>query len=269
VRKELADKYERLKEILSGLESAVVAFSGGADSTLLLKAAADALGENALAVTAASEVHPSHETEESREIARTLGVRQIIMEMESLAIDAVRENRPDRCYHCKKALFERIREIADTEGIRHIVHGENASDEDDFRPGRRAAKELDVKSPLCDALLSGDEIRELSKELGLPTAAKPPTACLATRFPYHTEITAEKLRRVDAAEHVLRSKGFPLVRVRDHGGLARIEVAKEELARFADGSLRGEVRDALCKLGYTHVTIDLAGYRTGGMDDDS
>lgn len=261
----LEQKYERLKEILKGYGSVLVAFSGGVDSTFLLKAAVDTLMENVLSVIIAGELYPPGETEEAAGLARLIGSKHIIIYNGDLSDPVFFNNPPDRCYHCKKKWYGQILEAARGRGIKAVVDGVNADDLNDYRPGLRAGIELGVGSPLMDAGLNKKEIRALSRKLGLPTADKPANPCLATRFPYGTPITREALRQVGAAEAILRELGIPLNRVRHHGNIARIEVPDAYKGVVIDYA--SEVESKLKELGYTYVALDLKGYRTGSMNE--
>jgi uncharacterized protein len=262
----LRDKFDRLKDILSGLGSAVVAFSGGVDSTFLLAVAARVLGERVLAVTALSETFPERELDGARALARQLGVRHYETVSEELDIPQFRHNPPDRCYYCKKELFGRLRSIADEQGFSSLLDGTNLDDLGDHRPGRRAAAEVGVVSPLQSAGLTKEEIRILSRHLGLPTWDKPAFACLSSRFPYGTPITLERVRQVGQAEEHLRAIGFRILRVRYHGDVARLELGPEEMGA-ATGRLKNEVVGIVKRAGFIYVSIDLEGYRTGSMNE--
>ncbi|MBD3344608.1 MAG: ATP-dependent sacrificial sulfur transferase LarE [Chitinivibrionales bacterium] len=259
------DKFEQLKKIISSYSSAVVAFSGGVDSTFLAKVAGDVLGDNILLITATSSTYPHFELEESKALARNLGLQQRIIVSEELDIPGFTNNPPDRCYYCKGELFDVIGHIAKAEGYEVVFDGSNADDVHDFRPGRKALAERGVKSPLCDAGLSKDDIRTLSRSLGLATADKPSYACLASRFPYGETITKKKLERVGKAEEEIRALGFTQFRVRSHENLARIEIAASDMDKA--WSLREKI-DSLCRdAGFVYAAIDCRGYRTGSMNE--
>ena len=263
----LLAKYEVLKEDLAALGSVAVAFSGGVDSTLLLHAAHEALGESALAVTVSSRAFPKRELEEAKAFCEAEGIRQLVLAFDELEVEGFAQNPPNRCYLCKRELFGKIGQVAQAEGLAAVAEGSNLDDEGDYRPGMQAVAELGIKSPLRHAALTKEEIRALSRRFGLPTWNKQSFACLASRFPYGDLITGEKLRMVDAAEQLLLDKGFHQVRVRIHGDLARIEVPSGEFSRFTDGDLRAEVHAAFKGLGFSYATIDVRGYRTGSMNE--
>lgn len=261
-------KFKRLQAILEKIGKVTVAFSGGVDSTFLLKAAKDALGRgNVLAVTAASETYPSSELKDAKRLAKKIGVRHMIIRTREFDDAAFRDNPPRRCYYCKTELFSRIRKIAGQKGFKHIADAANYDDRKDFRPGSRAAKEKGVASPLKEAHLTKDDIRRLSRKLGLPTWDKPSYACLASRIPYYEPITKRKLKMIEEAEDILRARGrFGQVRVRCHGDIARIEVEPREIGKFFKGKLSSGIVKQFRALGFKYVTVDLRGYRTGSMN---
>lgn len=258
---------KELKKILRGLGSAVVAFSGGVDSSFLLSVAAETLGDKVAAVTAVSPTYLEEELKEARSFAAALGVRHEVVESNELEIPGFAENPPDRCYYCKRELFGKCREAADRLGLAHVLDATNLDDLADFRPGRKAAEELSVRRPLLEAGLTKAQIRRLSRARGLPTWDKPALACLSSRFPYGTRITEERIGRVARAERVLRDLGFREVRVRYHGEVARVEVGETEIPRFLDPAFRRLVHDQLRAAGFFYVALDLLGYRTGSLNE--
>ncbi len=260
-------KLERLRAQLREIGSAAVAFSSGVDSTFLLRVAHEELGENVVAVTAHSHSFPKRELDEAAAFCAREGVRHEIIDSEELDIPGFVANPPDRCYHCKKALFGKLVAFAQANGLAAVLEGSNMDDDGDYRPGRRAIMELGVASPLHDAGLTKAEIRVLSKRMGLPTADKPSFACLASRFPYGERITAAGLERVERAEQWLMDAGLGLaqLRVRSHGDMARIEVPPADIPRLA--ARAEEIVAELKSFGFTYVALDLQGYRTGSLNE--
>ena len=262
-----ANRLESLQHILTGMESVLVAYSGGVDSTFLLKVALDILGDQVLAVTARSEIHASRELQAAEEMARRLGAKHILIETHELADPNFTSNPPERCYYCKRGLFFKMREVAAEYSQMQLVDGSNYDDRSQYRPGRKAVRECGVRSPLEEARLTKDDIRLLSREMGLTTWDKPAAPCLATRFPYGNEITAEGLRRVEKSEEFLYSLGVGQLRVRDHGTVARIEVGSDDIPLLLQKDVVVQVIHELTGLGYSYVTLDLQGFRSGSMDE--
>ena len=258
------EKRQSLENNLKSLGSVAVAFSSGVDSTFLLNTAHDLLGESVIAITARAVCFPERETTEAQEFCKTEGIKQIIFDFNPLEIEQFSDNVKNRCYFCKRALFSEIKRIAEENGFCNIAEGTNFDDLSDFRPGMKAIKELGIISPLLDAELTKDEIRFLSKEAGLSTFDKPSYACLASRIAFGEEITEEKLLMIEKAEAKLFSLGFAQSRVRMHGSIARIEINKDDFLKLL--MLSDEINDYLKSLGFTFVSLDLGGYKTGNMN---
>lgn len=262
----LQQKLNYLETYIHDLGSLAIGFSGGVDSALLVTQAHKVLGDRAIAVTAVDASVPEREVEEARTFCAERGIRHILCPVNPLKEEGYRHNGPERCYFCKHGIFTEIRRVADENGITYMAEGSNMDDMGDYRPGLRAAAEFSVKSPLRDAGLNKEEIRVISRFLGLPTWSKPARACLASRFVYGEEITEEKLHMIDRAEQILIERGFFDVRVRFHGSLARIEVPSGDISRLASEEIRKPIYLELKSLGFLFVTLDLLGYRTGSMN---
>lgn len=258
-------KFEKLKKTLKNMQKVAVAFSGGVDSTFLLKAAHDTLGDKAVAVTVRSCLVPLCELEEAENFCKVNGIRQFFIDAKPLEIPGFDKNPEDRCYICKRSIFQQIIELAARHGIAHVCEGSNADDTKDYRPGMKAVSELGIKSPLCEAALTKAEIRELSKKMKLETWKKPSFACLASRFVYGEKIDEASLKMVEAAEQFLLDSGFRQMRVRVHGKMARIEVLPEDFPIVLGNAAK--INGALKDLGFSYVTMDLQGYRTGSMNE--
>lgn len=258
-------KYESLINYLKKLGSVVIAFSGGVDSTFLMQAAKEALGDKVLAVTIVSPYIPNWEVREAKELVKELNVNHELIEV-PVILDAIKNNPENRCYLCKHFVFSKIIELQKEKGFNYVVDGTNLDDTKDYRPGMRALKELGVVSPLLENNIGKDDIRRLSKELGLATWDKPAYACLLSRIPYNQEIEFEDLRKIENAEMYLMKQGFKGVRVRSHGDLARIEVQKKDRIRFSDEKLMDKIGEVFSKLGFKYVTLDLQGYKMGSLN---
>ena len=259
------EKLIKLQNYLEKIDSVVIAFSGGVDSTFLARVAGNVLGEKVLLVTAKSTTYPERELEEAKRLASAMNLEHMVIVSEEIGIPGFSENPPDRCYYCKRELFLRIKEIAIKEGYDTVMDGSNSDDLMDYRPGRKALTELGILSPLLEIGFTKEEIRRYSFQLGLNTASKPSFACLASRFPYGESITADKLKRVGTAEEMLVKLGFKQFRVRSHGNLARIEIAVGEMDKA--WQMKKELDEACRAAGFVYISLDLRGYRTGAMNE--
>lgn len=264
---DIHEKYDFLKQYIAGLNRVAVAFSGGVDSTFLLRTAYDVLGSNVIAVTARSLSFPKRELDEAIAFTTELGIEHIVVDSEELEIEGFSKNPVNRCYLCKTELFTKIQAIAREKGIAHIAEASNIDDNGDYRPGLQAVAELGILSPLRAAELTKPEIRELSKELGLKTWNKQSFACLSSRFPYGESITPDRLSKIDRAEQFLLDLGFHQVRVRFHGNLARIETDEKGFISMLDAGIRQKVDEKFREIGFNYVTLDIKGYRTGSMNE--
>lgn len=261
------DKLKKLKDYLENKKSLAIAFSGGVDSTFLLYYAHEVLGENALAITIDGATLARSEMEEAKAFCKSKGIRQIVISVDEFSVEDFKYNAPSRCYSCKKNIFTKVKDAAKKNGIEFVADGSNVDDKGDFRPGMKALKELGIISPLMELGFSKKEIRAYSREYGLPTWEKPALACLATRIPYGEEITKDKLSMIERAEGYLRSLGFVNVRVRSQEKSARIEVDSQDIDRFLAAKMRASVVKELKSIGYTYVSLDLLGFRSGSMNE--
>ena len=264
---DVEQKLAELRRIIRATGGALIAFSGGVDSTLVAAVASQELGDRALAVTAASEMYPGFMIEDATKLASSLGLRHEVIETSELAIECFSANPPDRCYFCKKELFGRLQAMAQLKGLQAVMDGANADDPRDHRPGLRAAAELGVISPLRDAGIGKEMVRAISQSLGLPTWSKPSFACFASRFPYGFAITAQRVEQVRRAEEVLRGLGLTQYRVRHHDTIARIEALADDIAKIAASEVRSKLVAEFKRIGFTYVTLDLQGFRSGSMNE--
>jgi uncharacterized protein len=263
MRSKLAD----LQSLLKKLGKVLVAFSGGVDSTFLLKIAHDVLGDNVLAVIADSPTYPAEELTQAQEFCKKLGVNYLVIKTDECSSEEFLNNPPKRCYYCKKELFTQLVNLAKEKNISYVLDGSNKDDLGDYRPGKMASAECGIRSPLQEVGLTKQEIRDLSKEMGLPTWDKPAQACLASRIPYGTKITPEILKKIEAGENYLKSLGFKQVRARHHGNLVRLELDQSSLDQLIESELLDRISKKFELLGYTYVTVDLKGYRTGSLNE--
>ncbi|MFP3879578.1 MAG: ATP-dependent sacrificial sulfur transferase LarE [Dehalococcoidia bacterium] len=262
------DKLRHLKESLAEMESVLIAYSGGVDSTFLASVASEVLRQRAMVVFAHSPVYPPHELEDAEALARQLGLRFATIESNGLKDPQFVANSPDRCYYCKRELFEKLRSLAAAEGLDWVADGSNYDDRDDYRPGRKALTELGIRSPLWEVKLTKDEIRRLSKERELPTWDKPASPCLASRIPYGTPVSRDTLGRIAEGEQYLRNLGIHDYRLRHHGNIARIEVDEKGMSLLLKSQIRKDLVQHIKALGYTYVTLDLGGYRSGSLNEE-
>jgi uncharacterized protein len=265
--KTLDRKLSQLRELVRSFGSAAVAFSGGADSTLVARIAKDELGNKTVAVTIDSPMYPASELAKAKGVAKCIGVEHVVVRVDPLGDRKFITNPPDRCYLCKRDDLTHIRRIADERGLKHVLDGSNADDSEDYRPGIKAKEEMKVRSPLAETGLTKADVRTISKALLLPTAQKSSSPCLASRIPYGERITAEKLMMIEEAEEFLKAKGFDDVRVRMHGDMARVEVSPKDMVMLASPGMRVSVTKKLRSLGFTYVSVDLEGYRMGSLNE--
>ena len=263
----LIEKQQLLKSNLKSMESVLVAFSGGVDSTLVLAVAHSVLGKNVLAVTAQSPSLPKRELSATVDLANQIGVEHLIIQTNEMSSQNYKKNPIDRCYYCKSELYSKLEKIAEDKNLNHIVNGINLDDMGDHRPGIGAAHEADVKSPLCDANFSKQDVRDYSLKLGLSTWDKPAMACLSSRIPYGQEVTEKKLSMIEQAEDILLAMGFKQMRVRHHGDIARIELCKEDISRFFSQDLADTVQRKFQDIGFGFTTVDIAGFKSGRLNE--
>jgi len=262
------EKLNNLRKILSEMESVLIAYSGGVDSTFLLKVAREELGNKVTAVTVKSKIHHLGEITDAKMMGQKFKVKHLFTDIDILSNKEFINNLPERCYICKKEIFGRIKEMTKELNLNFVADGSNYDDLDDYRPGMKAVRELEIRSPLQEALLTKDDIRLLSKEMNLPTWNKPSNSCLATRIPYGDEITLEKLKRIEEAEDFFHNLGIEQVRVRHYNKLAKIEVREEDMLLLMREDLRKKIIDKLKQLGFIYITLDLQGYRSGSMNEE-
>ncbi len=268
IRPSVQKKFDDLKSLISRMSSAAIAFSGGVDSTFLLKVCSDIHGFQVVAVTANSETFPKRELEQAKTLANKMSVQHVIIRSEELSIPGFSDNPPDRCLMCKNELFSKVKSIADHYSLDWVLDGSNADDVADYRPGRKAARKLGVRSPLEESRLGKQDIRILSRMLDLPTWNKPSLACLSSRFPYHSKITRTALRQVEKCEDYLWQLGMRVFRVRHHGSIARLEAGVSEMRLLWEDGTRNQITKYFKSIGYKYITVDLEGYRTGSMNEE-
>lgn len=261
----MENKLVELQKILKSYEKVVVAFSGGVDSTFLLKIANDVLGNNCIAITLQTSAHTKEEIKQAKKIAEKLQIKHVILPLDITKLDMFQKNPKDRCYHCKKYMFSKIKEYANNEHIRYVIEGSNADDQDDYRPGMRALEELDIQSPLQQVNLTKQEIRNISKQMKLQTWDKLANPCLATRIPYGEKITTIKLQQIEHAENILHTLGIREVRVRNHENIARIEVTQKDFQKIIDHA--SGIAKKFKELGFLYITLDLQGFRSGSLNE--
>ncbi len=265
---DLKDKYNSLQQILTELVKVVIAYSGGVDSTFLLKAAVDTLGaENVLACISAGVAEPSNQLARAEKLAEQMGARLEVIDTDELSDPNFVANKADRCFHCKSHICKVLIDMAKEQGFEHVIFGTNFDDLDDFRPGNRAMKVFGVRSPLAEAKLTKEDIRQLSRQMNLPTADQPASPCLASRISYGLEVTEQRLKQIDKAEEFMRSLGFVEFRVRHHDTIARIEVNPQDIEKVTTEPIRSQIIDRLKSLGFKFVTVDLQGFRSGSLNE--